>query len=92
MTVIFSLKKLRASERNISGIPNNEEKNNISFMKHVIVDIFVNNEGKEVNVKRELRFINSLRFLTSSLGKISNNLKEDQFVNMKNYHCSKKSC
>ena len=33
-------------------IPNNEE-NNISFTKQVIVDKSVNKNGKEVNVKRE---------------------------------------
>ena len=46
----------------------------------------MNEEGKEVNVKRELRFIDSLRFMTSSLGKLSSNLKIDQFVNMKKYY------
>ena len=40
------------SEGDISCIPNNEE-NYISFTKQVIVDKFVNEEGKEVNVKRE---------------------------------------
>ena len=41
------------SEEDFSCIPINEE--NISFTKQVIVDKFVNKEGKEVNVKRELR-------------------------------------
>ena len=49
------------SKGDISCIPNNEE-NYISFMKQVIVDKFVNKGGKEVNVKRELGFIDSLRF------------------------------
>ena len=55
-------------------------------MKQIIVDKFVNKEGKEVNVKRELRFIDSLRFMASSLYKISSNLKIDQFVNFKKYY------
>ena len=38
------------SEGDISCIPNNEE-NYISFTKQVIVDKFVNKEGKKVNVK-----------------------------------------
>ena len=45
------IKTLENSE-DISCIPNNEE-NYISFTKQVIVDKFVNKEGKEVNVKRE---------------------------------------
>ena len=39
-----------------------------------------------VNVKRELRFNDSLRFMASSLDKLSRNLKIDQFVNLKKYY------
>ena len=76
------IKTLGNSEGDISCIPNNEE-NYISFTKQVIVDEYVNKEGKEVNVKRELTFIDSLRFMASSLDKLSSNLKIDQFVNLK---------
>ena len=64
------IKTLGNSEGDISCIPNNEE-NYIPFTKQIIVDKFVNKEGKEVNVKRELRFIHSLRFMSSGLDKIS---------------------
>ena len=47
------IKTLGNSEGDISCIPNNEE-NYISLTKQVIIDKFVNQEGKEVNVKREL--------------------------------------
>ena len=47
---------------------------------------FVNKEGKKVNVKRELRFIDSMRFMASSLDKLYSNLKIDQFVNLKKYY------
>ena len=79
------IKTLGNSEEDISCIPNNEE-SYISFTKQVVVDKFVNEEGKEVNVKRELRFIDSLRFMASSLDKFSSNLKIDQFVNLKKYY------
>ena len=79
------IKKLGNSEGYISCIPNNDE-NHISFTKQIIVDKFVNKEGKEVKVKRELRFIDSLRFMVSSLDKLSSNLKIDQFVNLKKYY------
>ena len=73
------------SEGDIYCIRNNEE-NYISFTKQVIVDKFVNEEGKDVDVKRELRFIDSLRFMASSLDKLSSNLKISQFVNLKKYY------
>ena len=79
------IKTLENSEGDISFIPNNEE-NYISSMEQVIVDKFVNKEGKEVKVKRELRFIDSLRFMAASLDKLSSNLKTDQFVNLKKYY------
>ena len=79
------IKTLGNSEGDISCIPNNEE-NYISFTKQVIVDKFVNEEVKEVNVKRELRCIDSLRFMASSLDNLSSNLKIDQFVNLKKYY------
>ena len=66
-------------------MPNSEE-NYISFTKQVIVNKFVNKEGKEMNAKRELRFIDSLRFMASSLDKLSSNLKIYQFVNPKKYY------
>ena len=79
------IKPLANSEGDISCIPNNEE-NYISFTKQIIVDKFVNKEGKDVNVKRELRFIDSMRLMASSLDKLSSNLKIDQFVNLKKYY------
>ena len=79
------IKTLGNSESYISCIPNNEV-NCISFTKQVIVDKFVNKEGRKVNVKRELRFFHSLRFMASSLDKLSSNLKIDQFLNLKKYY------
>ena len=77
---VVTYKILENSEGDISCIPNNEE-NYISFTKQVIVDKFVNKEGKEDNVKCEIKFIDSLRFMASSLDKVCSNLKIDQFFN-----------
>ena len=82
-------KTLGNSEGDISCIINNEE-NYISFTKHVIVDKFVNKEGKIVNIKREMRFIDSLRLMASSLDKLSSNLKIEKFVNLKKYYSGNK--
>ena len=79
------IKTLGNSEGDISCIPNNEE-NYISFTKQVIINKFVIEEGKEVDVKRKLRFIDSLRFMALSLDKLSSNLKIDKFVNLKKYY------
>ena len=62
------------------------KKTTFLLQKQVIVDKFVNEEGKEVNVKCELRFVDSLRFMASSLDKLSSNLKIGQFVNLKKYY------
>ena len=70
------IKTLGNSEGDISCIPNNED-NYISFTKQVIVDKFDKKEGKEINVKRELRFIDSLGFMASRLHKLSSNLTID---------------
>jgi hypothetical protein len=75
------IKKLGGS---IKCIPNTEEKY-ISFSKEVEVDRFINKEGKEVIVKRELRFIDSFRFMPSSLDALVKNLHKDQCKNLNRF-------
>ena len=62
------------------------KKTTFLYTKQVIVDKFVNKEERKVNVKRELRFIDSLKFMASCLDKLSSNLKIDHFVNLKKYY------
>ena len=59
----------------------------VPFIVYADFDKFVNEEGKEVNVKREIRFIDSLKFMASSLDKLSSHLKINQFINLKKYYC-----
>src|SRR5271156_816226 len=83
------IKKLRGDNgEKINCIPTNEEKY-ISFSREVIVDKFVNEEGEEKLVKRELRFIDSFRFMASSLDALSKNLHKDQCKNLKKFYSGK---
>ena len=51
------------------------EENYISFNKTITVDTFVK-DGKEIQVKREIRFLDSLKFMASSLSKLASNLTD----------------
>ena len=83
------IKKLRGiNNERINCIPTNEEKY-ISFSRQVIVDKFINQERKEVLVKRELRFIDSYRFMASSLDALAKNLQRDQCKNLSKYYSGK---
>ncbi|PFX20964.1 hypothetical protein AWC38_SpisGene14564 [Stylophora pistillata] len=87
------VRNLSVSEGDIDCIPNNEEKY-ISFTKHVVVDKFFNKgKEKDVEVKRELRFIDSFKFMASSLDKLVNNLAkkgESFFQNTRKYYSGEK--
>ena len=74
------IKNLGVTEGNINCIPNNEEKY-ISFSKDIVVDEYTNKEGKVVDVKQQLRFIDSLKFMASSLDKLVENLDKNCCVN-----------
>ena len=65
----------------IKCIPKTEEKY-ISFTKEVEVDKFKNKDGKEKKVKRELRFLDSFKFMASSLDKLTKGLGKDDFKNL----------
>jgi hypothetical protein len=72
------IKKLAGGK--INCIPNNEEKY-ISFSREIVVDKFTK-DGIEREVKRELRFIDSFRFMASSLDALSKNLTKEQCKNI----------
>ena len=65
------VKNLGKTEGNIKCIPNNEEKY-LSFSKDIVVDEYINKKGKKV--KHEIRFIDSFKFMASSLASLVENL------------------
>ena len=69
------IKNLGKTEGEIDCIPNNEKKY-ISFTKKIIVDTFTNKEGEEIEVKRDFRFIDSFKFLSTGLDKLVENLTD----------------
>ena len=68
------IKKLSGGKLNC--IPNNEEKY-ISISKEIKVGEFIGKDGKTHEVKRELRFIDSLRFMGRSLEDLTDDLVKD---------------
>lgn len=74
------IKSLGLSEGKIDCIPNNEERY-ISFSKNITVCRF-EKDGKEINVTRQLRFLDSFGFMSASLSNLVNNLEKDMFHTM----------
>ena len=69
------IKNLGFTNGNISCIPNNEEKY-ISFTKKIVVGTFINQDNEMVRVTRDIRFIDSFKFMASSLASLTDNLEE----------------
>ena len=74
------IKNLGATEGNINCIPNNEEKY-ISFSKDIVAGEYTKKNGKVVDVKQQLRFVDSFKFMASSLDKLMENLDKNCCVN-----------
>ena len=66
------VKNLGKTEGNIKCIPNNEEKY-ISFSKDIVLGEYVK-DGKKHVIKHEIRFIDSFKFMPSSLESLVGNL------------------
>ena len=80
------IKKLGSSDEkeNIDCIPNNEEKY-ISFTKTIKTGYYENKKGEIKDKTFKIRFIDSLKFMSSSLEKLVNNLPKDGFNNLLKY-------
>ena len=66
-------------------IPNNEEKY-ITFTKNVIVGQYTNKKGEVKDKTFKIVFKDSLKFMSSSLGALVNNLPKDGFKNISKYY------
>ena len=72
-------------KENIDCIPNNEEKY-ISFTKNIIVGQYTNKKGEVKDKTFKIVFKDSLKFMSSSLGALVNNLPTDGFKNISKYY------
>ena len=80
------IKNIGKTEGQIDCIPNNKEKY-ISFTKRIVMDTFTEEEEKIIKVKRDLRFIDSFKFMAAGLDKLVANLSE--FKEMRSFYKSK---
>ena len=75
------IKNLGYTAGNIDCIPNNEEKY-ISFTKNIVTGSYTSKEGKTKPIKHKIRFIDSFKFMSTSLDSLVNNLPDDAFNNL----------
>ena len=76
------IKNLGKTQGKIKCIPNNEERY-ISFSKDIKVYNYTDKETRDdVYINHELRFLESCKFMASSLDNLSSNLDKEQFTNL----------
>ena len=81
------IKKLGTPDKkeNIKCIPNNEEKY-ITFTKTIRTGQYTNKKGEIKDKTFDIVFKDSLKFMSSSLGALVNNLPKDAFINLNKYY------
>ena len=87
------IKKLGSPDKkeNMDCIPNNEEKY-ISFSENIKVGQYTDKETGEVKDKTfKIRFLDSFKFMGSSLETLVNNLPKDAFNNLERYYTGEKA-
>ena len=76
------IKQLAKISGDLTSIPSTEEKY-ITFLKYITVDQYYSkNKGKLLPKKFEIRFIDSFKFLQTSLANLISNLKPTDFKNV----------
>lgn len=74
----------------VSCIPSNEEKY-ISFSTSLTLDTYTPKKGgKPVNINGEIRYLDSYRFMPSSLDSLAKNLEKSQCYNLAKYYKKEK--
>ena len=76
------IKELTKIDGKLNCIPTTEEKY-ISFSKHIKVGEYRHIQGNMCDITFEIRFLDSYKFLQSSLGNLVSNLSDDDFHNIK---------
>ena len=86
------IKKIGSSNKkeNVDCIPNNEEKY-ISFTKTIRTGQYTNKKGEIKDKTFKIVFKDSLKFMSSSLGALVNNLPKDAFKNLLKYFTPKQA-
>ena len=87
------IKKIGCSinkKENIKCIPNNEEKY-ISFTKTILTGQYTNKKGEVKDKSFDIVFKDSLKFMSSSLGALVDNLPKDAFKNLLKYFTPKQA-
>lgn len=79
------IKQLSLNGEDIDVIAKTKEKY-ITFSKHIHVGNSVNAEGKEVRKYIKLRFVDSLRFLPTSLEKLAKTLSSSECTEIRKYY------
>ena len=83
------IKNLGFSAGNIDCIPNNEERY-ISFTKRIQVGSYTSKIGETKPLHHQIRFIDSFKFMATSLDNLVNNLPKDAFNNVKRFYAEDK--
>ena len=83
------IKNLGYTDGNIDCIPNTEEKY-ISFTKNTVTGSYTNKEGKTKPIKHKIRFIDSFKFMSTSLDSLVDNLPNDAFNNLEGFYKGEK--
>ena len=79
------IKNFGYSQGNINCIANNDEQY-ISFTKTITVGSYKNKKGEIKPKNFTIRFIDSFKFMSTSLNSLVNNLPEEAFKNIKKYY------
>ena len=76
---------IKNPKERLECIPNNEEKY-IFFSNEIVLGHITDEEGDRKPVKREIRFIDSFRFMSTSLDALIKNLDPEQCKNLKKFY------